>query len=260
VGEELRHGERNKNLTKYNSAIFLRSDIFNRILESADEPDKISHTRLTWSDPELLLRIIEERYISSHGPNSDPAEMWHKYFCSQVRGRPTREYLVTRILPRPRDIVYFVKAAVSFAVNRKRDRVEEKDVLDAEMQYSQYAWDSILVENSSTVPELEGILLEFVGGESVLSESLVRQHVSSAAIAAEWVDDVISHLVGLTFLGVEVASGRFEFADEKKELQKNVILATRFAGRARAERRYQVNAPFRTYLGLKEENEGRERT
>jgi hypothetical protein len=253
VGEELRHGERNKNATKYNSAIFLRSDIFNRIVEEADEPDKISHTRLSWNDPELLLRVIEERYVSSHGPNSDPSEMWHKYFCSQVRGLPTRDYLVTRILPRPRDIVYFVKSAVSFAVNRKRDRVEERDVLDAEMQYSQYAWDSILVENSSFVPELERIMLEFVGGDSVLTQPLVRQHVSSAGIDAEKVDEVILHLVGLTFLGLEVAPNHFEYADEKKELQKNLVLATRFANTAGAERRFQVNVPFRTYLELKEE-------
>lgn len=252
VGEELRHGERSRNATKYNSAIFLRSDIFNRIIEAADEPDKISHTRLSWNDSELLLRIIEERYVSSHGPSSDPADMWHKYFCPQVRGVPTRDYLVMRILPRPRDIVYFVKAAVSFAVNRKRDRVEEKDILDAEMQYSQYAWDSILVENSSTVPELEKVLIEFVGDESVLSQSLVRQHISSAGIEAERVDDVVSHLVGLTFLGVEVAFGRFVYADEKKELQRNIVLAARFAQKLGSEPRFQVNAPFRTYLELKE--------
>ncbi len=252
VGEELRYGERNRNSTKYNSAIFLRSDIFNRITEAADEPDKISHTRLTWNDSELLLRIIEERYVASHGPKSDPADMWHKYFCSQVRGTPTRDYLVSRILPRPRDIVYLVKAAVSFAVNRKHDRVEQKDILDGEMQYSQYAWDSILVENSSIIPDLDKVLLEFVGGSSVLPESTVRQHISSAGIDAEKVDDVIAQLVNLTFLAVEVSQGRFLYADEKKELQKNVVLASRFAIAQGVEHRYEINAPFRAYLELKE--------
>ena len=244
VGEELRYGERNKNSTKYNSAIFLRSDIFNRITEATDEPDKISHTRLTWNDSELLLRIIEERYVASHGPNSDPADMWHKYFCSQVRGLPTRDYLASRILPRPRDIVYIVKAAVSFTVNRKRDRVEQKDILDGEMQYSQYAWDSILVENSSIIPNLDKVLLEFVGRPSVLNESAVRQQISAAGVEAEKVDDVIAQLVSLTFLGVEVGTGKFAYADEKKELQKNVLLASRFAVGQVDGPRYQINAPF----------------
>jgi hypothetical protein len=256
VREELRYGERNRHSTKYNSAIFLRSDIFNRITEAADEPDKISHTRLTWNDSELLLRIIEERYIASHGPKSDPADMWHKYFCSEVKGIPTRDYLVSRILPRPRDIVYLVKAAVSFGVNRKHDRVEQKDIIDGEIQYSQYAWDSILVENSSTVPDLDKVLLEFVGGPSVLLESVVRKHVSSAGIDAEKVDDVIGQLVSLTFLAVEVSQGKFSYADEKKELQKNVVLASRFAASHGGERRYEVNAPFRAYLELQEPTDG----
>jgi hypothetical protein len=255
VSEELRQYERGRQGAKFTCAVFLRSDIFNRIVESADEPDKISHTRLDWSDSELLLRVIEERYVAAHGPNSDPADMWHKYFCPQVKGLPTRDYLVSRILPRPRDIVYFVKAAVSFAVNRRRDRVEEKDVLDAEMQYSQYAWDSILVENSGVIPELENTLLHFVGGESVIPESVLRRYVSSSGIEAERVDRVISHLVGLTFLGVEVSPGRFAYADEKKQLQKNLALAARLLSTGHSEPRYEVNAPFRAYLGLMEKRE-----
>ena len=61
-----------------------------------------------------------------------------------------------------------------------RDRVEQKDVIDGEMQYSQYAWDSILVENSSTIPDLDLVLVEFVGESSVLSEPIVRQRISSS--------------------------------------------------------------------------------
>lgn len=256
VEEELRYGVTGKHATRYSIAIFLRSDIFNRIAEAADEPDKISHTRLNWNDSELLLRVIEERYIASHGAASDPADMWHKYFCPEVRGIPTREYLVRRILPRPRDIVYLVKAAVSFAVNRKHDRVEQKDVLDGEMQYSQYAWDSILVENSSLIPDLDKVLIQFIGGPCVLPESNVRKLISSAGIEIEKVDDVISQLTSLTFLGVEVGSGRFAYADEKKELQKNLLLASRFAAARGGEPRYEVNAPFRTYLELQETQEG----
>jgi len=252
VSEELRHGERNRNATRYNSAIFIRSDIFDQILEATDEPDKISHSRLSWNDPELLLRVIEERYVASHGPTSNPALLWHKYFCAQVKSLPTRQYIVARILPRPRDMVYLVKAAVSFAVNRKHDRVEEKDVLDGEKQYSQYAWDSILVENSATIPQLDNVMLQFVGGSSTLSESQVRHLVSSAGMDPVIVDEVISQLVKLTFLGVEVANGRFEFSDEWKELQKNAVLATRFAGRGTTERRYAVNTPFRAYLEIDE--------
>lgn len=252
VGEELKHGERNKHSTRFNSAIFLRSDIFEKIIGAADEPDKISHTRLSWDDSELLLRVIEERYVSSHGPNSSAADMWHKYFVPCVNNMPTRDYLISRILPRARDIVYFVKAAVSFAVNRKHDRVEERDILDGEMQYSQYAWDSILVENSSSVPLLENVLLEFVGGKTVVNESNVLRCMLVAGINPAEVSFVLEQLISLTFLGVEIGCGKFAYSDERKELQKNRVLAAKFTAQNLYERRYEVNAPFRAYLAIDE--------
>jgi hypothetical protein len=250
VDEELRQRTKQRAGVRFNSAIFLRSDIFDRITTVMEEPDKLSYTRLSWNDPELLLRIIEERYSASHGAASDPATMWRRYFCAQVKGIPTREYLTMRILPRPRDIVFLVKSAVSFAVNRKHDRVEEKDVLDAEKQYSQYALDSILVEGNVTIPQLESVFLEFLASEPVLTESEVRQYVSSAGVEAESVDDVIAHLVRLTFLGLEVGEGRFEFSDQTRELKKIRLLAERYARGRNSERRLEVNSAFRSYLEI----------
>lgn len=225
VGEEFRRTTKQRRSVRFNSAVFLRSDIFNRVVGVAREPDKLSFTRLKWDDPELLLRVVEERFIVSHGAAKDAAEMWRRYFGTQVRGVPMREYLVSRILPRPRDIVFFVKAAVSFAVNRKHDRVEERDILDGEKQYSQYALDSILVENGISIPELEAVLLEFVASAAVINESDARKSVSHAGIHAEKVDSVIAHLVNLTFLGLEVSRCRFVYSDDPKEVKKNRALA-----------------------------------
>jgi hypothetical protein len=252
VAEEIRQKFKQKRSVRFNSAVFLRSDIFNRVVGVAREPDKLSFTRLRWDDPELLLRVVEERYVVSHGTASDPAEMWHRYFGHQVRGIPMRDYLVTRILPRPRDIVFFVKAAVSFAVNRKHDRVEERDVLDGERQYSQYALDSILVENGISIPELEAVLLEFVGSPPIVSESVARRHVSRSGIDPEKVDSVIAHLVNLTFLGLEVSKGRFEYSDDPKEVKKNRVLAEHYRRDYLVEQRYEINPPFRVYLEIDE--------
>ena len=252
VHEEIRKQSKNKKYMKFNIAIFLRSDIFYRVQAVAREPDKLSYTKLTWSDPELLLRVIEERYVASHGVESDPSKMWHRYFCGEVKGVPTRHYLTSRILPRPRDIIYFVKAAVSLAVNRKHDRVEEKDILDGEKQYSQYAMDSILVENGISIPQLESVLYEFVGRSSVVLESEVKQYVSNTSIDIEKVDDVIAHLVALTFLGLEVSIGHFAYSDEPKHLKKNVILAQRVAKEENREPRYEVNPAFRAFLEITE--------
>jgi len=250
VDEELRQKTKSRSGVRFNSAIFLRSDIFDRVAAVIEEPDKLSYTRLSWEDPELLLRVIEERYSASHGTASDPATMWHRYFCPQVKGIPTREYLTTRILPRPRDIVFFVKAAVSFAVNRKHDRVEEKDILDGEKQYSQYALDSVLVENNITVPQLEAVILEFLGSQAIMAKSAVRQHVSNGGVEAEKVDAVITHLIRLTFLGLEVGERHFEYSDQTREIKKIGLLAERFSQQQKSEKRLEVRSAFRAYLEI----------
>lgn len=254
IGTELNKGDRERGKPKFHSAIFLRSDIFEKVVASAREPDKLAYTRLRWDDPELLLRIIEERYVASHGTESDPSVMWRKYFCPHVKDIPTREYLTERILKRPRDIVYLVKAAVSFAVNRKHDRVEEKDVLDGEKQYSQYALDSILVENGVTIPQLESVLFEFVGCRAVSPEEDVKRLVSKAGIPTKNIDDVVDHLVKLSFLGVEIAEHFFAYSDEPRELKKNKILSDHFSEQNRRHRHYEITPPFRSYLEINEES------
>jgi len=149
--------------------------------------------------------------------------------------------------------LYLVKAAVSFAVNRKHDRVEERDILDGEKQYSQYALDSILVENGITIPQLESVLFEFVGVRAVLTEESVKELVAKADIPAEKVDAVVEHLVKLSFMGVEISDQVFAYSDEPRELRKNRVLSERFLAEVQKKRQYEINKPFRSYLEVFEE-------
>jgi hypothetical protein len=249
IADEL---NREKTATKFKSAIFLRSDIFEKVIAAAREPDKLSYIRIRWDDPELLLRVIEERYVASHGSGSDPSVMWHKYFCPEVKGIPTREYLINRILKRPRDVIYFVKAVVSFAVNRKHDRVEEKDIVDGEREYSQYALDSILVENGITIPQLESVLFEFVGLSAIINEDEVMRVVSQTDVPASVINEVINHMIKLSFLGVEVSDNVFAYSDELRELKKNMVLSNRHLKGRDKPRRYEINPAFRSYLEISE--------
>lgn len=252
IGLELSRAEKDRKGVVFNSAIFMRSDIFERIIDITLEPDKLSFTRMRWEDPELLLRVIEERYVASHGERSDPAVMWKRYFCPHVKGVSTRHYLTQRILQRPRDIVYLVKAAVSFAVNRKRDRVEEKDIFDGERMYSQYALDSILVENVGTFPQLETLLFEFAGSSSIVTENEVQRIAVACGIPeARWAE-LVEHLTSLSFFGLEVEEGRFAFSEEKRDLKLNQVMSTRFLQRSGGEKRFEINKPFRVYLQVQD--------
>jgi hypothetical protein len=230
-------------------AIFIRSDIFSKIVERAAEPDKLAYVRLKWEDPELLLRIIEARYQASHGEGSNPEALWKTYFCPSVRGVPVKHYLTNTILPRPRDIVYLVKEAVSTAVNRNHQFVQEDDLLDAEKQYAHYAFDSILVENGITIPELESMLYEFVGKRALVSEEEVAKCVENTGIRAD-LNMLIDHLILLTFLGVEVDENEFVFTEDPKELKRNQILSAKLARQLKRKRRFKIHSAFHSFLDI----------
>ena len=135
---------------------------------------------MTWDDSDTLLRVIEERFLKSEVGISHPAEIWQEYFSSTVGVRDTRKYLVQTVLPRPRDLLYLIKAALRFAVNPKHGRIEEEDLLSAESEYSHFALSAILAENAGQVSRLEELLTEFAGSPAVIGELDVLNFIERA--------------------------------------------------------------------------------
>jgi hypothetical protein len=231
------------------AAIFLRSDIFSQIIEIAREPDKLAVTRLAWKDTEMLSRVVEMRFSASHPGAADGSELWSRYFCPTIKGQPTKEYMLSRVLPRPRDIVYLLKGAISTAVNRGHNRIQDADVVAAEYEYSRYAMDSIMFENSITLPQLESVLYEFAGSPDILTQPEVAHILSKAHIPQEKHLAVTEHLIGLSFLGIEIDRNQFVYSDEPRELRKNMVLAINLA-RDEQSRRYAIHPAFWAFLEI----------
>lgn len=233
-------------------ATFLRSDIFEYVRTVAREPDKIQASMVTWEDTQVLLRVLEERFLAARPEDTEPAELWARFFAEQVRGIPTREYLLSRVLPRPRDLIFFCNAAISVATNRAHEKIEEDDILEAERAYSQFAFEALLVENGITVAALKNVLFEFVGEPALLGADRVRQMVVKAGIEPERVDHVLERLTAVSFLGIEVGEGRFEFPEAGTAAERGQALARKLSEERGGESRLLVHAAFRAYLELVE--------
>lgn len=230
--------------------VFLRSDIFHYVTKSAREPDKISYSRLIWTDREMLLRIIDQRLVASRSNGVPPAAIWNRYFCPMIAGIPIREYLTSQILPRPRDLVFLVRAAIQTAVNRGHARVEESDVLEAERSYSLHALDTLEVEGGATIPKLLDVLFEFLSASEIVSRDEVVSFLVRAGTEPERHQSVIDQLCALSFLGLEVHDGEFAFSADEDELEKNLVLARKLGEARNAPSRYRVNVPFHKYLEI----------
>ena len=229
-------------------AAFVRSDIFEHVSALAREPDKIPVTRLVWRDRSLLFRVVEERYLASH-PSGSGEELWDRFFTPTVRGRAVHDYIAFRTLPRPRDMIQFCKAAHVAALNARHIRIEEEDVLAADVSYSQFAFEALLVENGITIKQLEDVLFEFAGSPPKLSRNDVETLIRSGGIDEEHVEKVLRRLRELSFLGIETSEEHFEYADESSEFRRADVLARRVAERI-GEERFEVHPAYRPFLEI----------
>jgi hypothetical protein len=252
IQDELRKPSRSNERIAVTLAVFLRSDIFARVKQNAREPDKLPISRLQWSDPELLMRVLEERYRASQ-PNAEEGELWTKYFCETIRDKSTPVYILERILPRPRDLIYFCRAAISTAVNRGHPRVETSDVDEAELAYSQFAFESLQVENGISLELMEDILYEFFGGSASITSGSLFATLRNAGVEPDDFHNVIEHLYALSFLGVEIEDRRIYYARDADDETATKAQIRRRLELADGKITFWVHPAFRRYLEIKED-------
>ena len=154
------------------------------------------------------------------------------------------------MLPRPRDLIYLVNAAVAVAINRRHGLVEEKDFLEAEKQYSQFALESVVVENTLVDVDLEGLLFEFAGSRAVVTEENLLSHMDQIGIRANRDEQIVDLLCGVTFLGQEVEPDNLVFSDDLLEHRRNKIRARHFGGQTGSWLRFRIHPAFHGFLEI----------
>jgi len=248
IPNEFSRPDRSRKPVNLTLTVFLRSDIFSYVIGNARERDKISFSRILWNDRETLLRILDERLVASQGTTVGPDELWQRFFMPNVASVPVREYLVSRIQPRPRDILYLTATAIEIAINRGHSRIEESDILEAEKQYSQYALDTIETEATATLSDPKSVLYEFIGANEILEHNELEGLMPKAGVPSEQFQNTIDYLTGCGFLGLEIRYGEFNFAADENDLEKNTVLGRKLLESEGRQPRYKINVPFQSFL------------
>ncbi len=103
-------------------------------------------------------------------------EFWSKYIVDGVDGIETKEYILSCIIPRPRDLIYFISSAKSIAVSRGHQYIKENDLTAAYDDFIQIGYfKSILVENGVTINQMQDFLYNVMGESSILSRETNRR-------------------------------------------------------------------------------------
>lgn len=247
INKDLKGGNRNPVDIRMNLVIFLRSDIFKQLILNAREPDKIEFTRLIWTDPEILFRLIDRRIeFLSLDKSIDGKKFWDQYITQNVNGQTVKEFIISSIIPRPRDLIFFINSAKNSAVAKGHNHIDENDLKSAYEEYSNWVFQSLMVENGITINQLKEFFYHIVGEKSIITRPQITEIMSLAGIAnqtVEQIDYFISHICSLSFLGREIRPNEFHFdygydIDDKKLFQATKLNSER----------YQIHKAFIPYM------------
>lgn len=227
--------------------VFLRSDIYRSIQQLARERDKLSYERIEWDDRELLASVIDKRLQVALGDKDSIESLWTRIAIATVQGISTRDYLSRSVLPRPRDLIYLVQAAINRAGDRSHDKIQESDIRSALEEYSEYALRSLYAEGDPSLESLEGVLLEFAGSDARLTSDQVRDLIVRSGVAESGVSDYINLLCDLNFLGILTQSNDYEYV--RDESRRNILLraANNRQRQPRNKRRKRSSVPVLMY-------------
>ncbi|MDQ6945272.1 MAG: hypothetical protein M3256_03140 [Actinomycetota bacterium] len=229
--------------------VFLRADIFSMVLRHAREPDKIDILQIRWPDRQLLSRVIEDRYASvSDAPGE---ELWSRLFGAEINGMRTREYVLWRVLPRPRDLVYLCNASLMEATNNRHAVVDASDIAGGERAYSQFAFEALLVESD---PEagLADLLFDFAGRTATLTKGQLSS-ILHEDLRPDF-DELIGTLLRSSFLGLEVDDEIYEYFTDETSEKKHRALALRLEEKRGNVARYRIHPAFRPFLEIDDDD------
>lgn len=143
--------------------MFLKEDIYEVLSQYDDDLPKRSLLRMEWTQANLKHLVAERLAFGANQHNDDDDTTWSVVFPESVRGRPATEYILSRALPRPRDVLDLCQKSIDQAQRNGHSAVTEQDILDGEGSFSEGLFVSVCTEFRGLYPGLENILIEFAG-------------------------------------------------------------------------------------------------
>ena len=223
--------------------VLLRSDIFSFVRPLMPEQDKLPIEQVVWDDKDLLRRVLDQRLMQNAPKGIDARDVWEQLFPERVEGKPTVDFILDTILPRPRDVIYMVKTAISAANNRHHISILPEDLSFARDQYSKFAFGSVLAEDDPQKLSLEAILFEFAGASKTVSLPEIREMILKAEVEENDVEWYVNLLCDIGFLGVSTSNG-FRYSVEEGERSRLRQIARRLAERSGHTEVYEINPAF----------------
>lgn len=161
---------------KIDLTVFIRTDIYEYLkrngLHHASKYTSFEHY-LSW-DEEYLVKLIEKRVEKNANENNGFSDLFSDEKIGNVI---LNRYVLSRIFPRPRDIIIFLSYCIDRATKMGHERISRDDVFHAESEYSH--WRLVVIQEEGRVEYryAEQLLDSLYGKPSILTPRELRDHL-----------------------------------------------------------------------------------
>ena len=160
--------------------MFLREDIFDVLAQFDEDLPKRSFWRMEWTAPNLKHLVAARLAIGAEIEDEDDETIWSAVFPDIIAGFNSSEYIISRSLPRPRDVLGFCQAAIDQAQLNGHPSVSAQDILDGELKFAHSFGKSLAAEFRGLYPNLEEVLFEFAEIPAVMDWNDFEEYAKEA--------------------------------------------------------------------------------
>lgn len=177
--EALRKVERHavKKRLDFHSLIFIRNDVYLKVIESTPDRGKEGLILVDWSDREILARVIYERIESSAKLDENGEETWAKVSENSVGDQKSMDFLLDRCLMRPRALIELTRSCLGRAISAGHERIEHSDFMEGYRTYSQNQLNNVDLEIQDIEPDMYESVFALMGMHEIITKSDIESRL-----------------------------------------------------------------------------------
>ena len=184
------------------SVTFIRNDIYQYLILEPAERGKETAALLDWNDSEVFKQLLARRMSSGLKEDMDFDTLWTQFFPSHVKGEESFQFILNRTLMRPRELLRFVRECIDVGLNRKRQKLTEEDIIQAEKGYSSDALVDVCLEMRDVNARFGDVPYAFIGSNVVLSRADATKRLEDAGIQSSEISYALEILLWFGVIGI----------------------------------------------------------
>ncbi|KEP69215.1 hypothetical protein DL1_04810 [Thioclava dalianensis] len=232
--------------------VFVRNDVYQHLMANSPDYGKEMRATLDWSDADLLRELLRLRLISSLGEKFEEAnfqDIWAGISESHVFGEESSSFVIDRSLMRPRNVLKLFSHARAFAVNLRKEKIDQEDFYKGLKAYSQDLLVELDRELSDVFPDAQDLLYYFIDSPSVVTLDQLYRVMSEAAIPESRQETLRDFLLYHGVIGLHMDDKDQYIFDVGYDLKQILIRVKRLG----AEANFVLNPAFAPALETKDQ-------